>query len=67
MDQALVRDALARLGERCRQLLWMLYYDRSEPSYEQVSRRLKMPLGSVGPTRARCLQKMRKMLQAMGM
>jgi len=64
-DQALVRDALAQLGERCRRLLWLLYYDRSEPSYEQIGHQLEMPLGSVGPTRARCLQKMRKLLQAM--
>jgi len=65
-DQTLVRDALAQLGERCRRLLWLLYYDRSEPSYEQIGRQLEIPLGSVGPTRARCLQKMRKLLQAMG-
>ena len=65
-DQALVRDALAQLGERCRRLLWLLYYDRSEPSYEHIGRQLEMPLGSVGPTRARCLQKMRKLLQVMG-
>jgi RNA polymerase sigma factor (sigma-70 family) len=66
-DQALVRQALERLGGRCKKLLWLLYYDRSEPSYEDISRRLNVPLGSVGPTRARCLQKMRRMLQGMGM
>lgn len=67
VDQALVRDALERLGERCRRLLWLLYYDRGEPSYAEISRRLKVPLGSIGPTRARCLQKMRQALQALGM
>jgi RNA polymerase sigma factor (sigma-70 family) len=67
VDQALVRDALTRLGERCRRLLWLLYYDRSEPSYAEISRRLKVPLGSIGPTRARCLQKMRQALNALGM
>ena len=66
-DQALVREALERLGGRCKKLLWLLYYDHNEPSYEQISRRLKVPLGSIGPTRARCLQKMRRILQAMGM
>jgi RNA polymerase sigma factor (sigma-70 family) len=66
-DQVLVREALGRLGERCKNLLWMLYYDRSNPSYERVSRDLGIPLGSIGPTRARCLQKMRRILQAMGM
>lgn len=66
-DQALVREALERLGGRCKKLLWLLYYERSQPSYQQISRRLKVPLGSIGPTRARCLQKMRRILRAMGM
>ena len=66
-DQALVRDALERLGERCRRLLWLLYYDRGEPTYEEVGRQMEMPVGSIGPTRARCLQKMRRLLQTMGM
>jgi len=66
-DQALVRDALEHLDGRCKKLLWLLYYDRSEPSYEEISQRIRMPLGSIGPTRARCLQKLRKILQTMGM
>lgn len=66
-DQALVGQALERLSGRCKRLLRLLYYDRSEPTYEQISRRLRMPLGSIGPTRARCLQKMRTILRAMGM
>jgi RNA polymerase sigma factor (sigma-70 family) len=66
-DQVLVREALELLGERCKNLLRMLYYDRSDPSYEQVSRKLDIPLGSIGPTRARCLQKMRRILHRMGM
>jgi RNA polymerase sigma factor (sigma-70 family) len=66
-DRVLVREALNRLGRRCKDLLWMLYFDRSDPSYEQVSHKLSIPLGSIGPTRARCLQKMRRILQALGM
>ena len=66
-DQALVREALEQLGGRCKKLLALLYYDRQQPSYEEISRRLEIPLGSIGPTRARCLQKMRQVLQAMGM
>ena len=66
-DQAVVRDALERLGQRCRKLLWLLYYDRTEPTYDEVGRHLEMPVGSIGPTRARCLRKMRRLLQTMGM
>ena len=64
-ERALIHDALKRLGERCRQLLSLLYLEPAEPSYEEISRRLRMPLGSIGPTRARCLEKMRQILRGM--
>jgi len=66
-DQMLVQEALQRLGGGCKDLLRLLYFDANEPSYEEISRRLKIPQGSIGPTRARCLQKMRALLQGMGM
>lgn len=48
LDQVMAREALAQIGERCRQLLWMLYFDQSQPSYEEISRQIKMPPGSIG-------------------
>lgn len=65
-DQRLVIEALDRVGGRCRDLLWLLYYDASEPSYAEVGRQLHMPLGSIGPTRARCLQKLRRIIEGLG-
>lgn len=59
-----VRQAIGRLGERCRQLLRSLYYDPAEPTYAEIAARLDMPVGSIGPTRARCLQKLRQVLKA---
>lgn len=67
IDQALIRDALEQMGGRCQKLLWLLYYDPREPSYKEISRQLGISLGSIGPTRARCLQKLRKLLKSMGM
>ena len=66
-DRALVHEALAQVGERCAELLRLLYLEPGEPSYEEISARMKMPPGSIGPTRARCLQKMREILRGMGM
>jgi RNA polymerase sigma factor (sigma-70 family) len=56
----LVRQALLRLGDRCRRLLKALFYDESDPprSYESIASELGMPVGSLGPTRARCLKKL---------
>jgi RNA polymerase sigma factor (sigma-70 family) len=58
--QHLVRHALLTLGDRCRRLLTLLFYHSSEqpPSYEMVSRELGIPIGSIGPTRARCLERL---------
>lgn len=66
-DRVLIDEALEQVGKRCRQLLVLLYLDPGEPSYEEISTRMKMPLGSIGPTRARCLQRMRELLCKMGM
>ncbi len=57
-----LNQGLNSLDERCRQLLLALYFDIERPSYSQVAERLNMPLGSVGPTRARCLEQMRRLL-----
>jgi RNA polymerase sigma factor (sigma-70 family) len=58
-EQALVRLALASLSERCRNLLGALYFEDPAPSYEALSRRLGVPIGSLGPTRARCFERLR--------
>ena len=54
---------LSLLDERCRQLLLALYFDVEQPSYAQVADHLNMPVGSIGPTRARCLEHMRQSLR----
>lgn len=60
--QHAIRRAIERLEERCRHLLQLLYYESSRPSYAEIAARLRIPVGSIGPTRARCLQKLRKLL-----
>jgi RNA polymerase sigma factor (sigma-70 family) len=55
-------ETLLTLGERCRQLLTLLYYAEEQPSYAEIAASLKMPEGSIGPTRARCLTQLRKKL-----
>ena len=59
-------QALSVLGERCRELLRVLMAD-PPPSYDAVSAALDMPVGSIGPTRARCLAKLREHARAAGL
>ncbi len=65
-EQALIRQALDRLGGRCRRLLWHLFYPDEPLSYAEIAERLNMPQGSIGPTRARCLAHLREILRGMG-
>jgi RNA polymerase sigma factor (sigma-70 family) len=59
---AQVRLALDRLDERCRRLLHALFGDDQKVVYDSVARRLGIPRGSIGPTRSRCLAKLRRSL-----
>ena len=62
-DQALWQ-AVAALPERCQRLLRVLaFVDR--PSYTELSAELGMPVGGIGPTRGRCLDKLRALLAGM--
>src|SRR5262245_22339735 len=61
--RTLVQQALERLGGRCQELLTTLYLGQSQPSYELVAQQLGLPLGSIGPTRARCMEKLMRLLQ----
>ena len=60
----LLRTALDQLDNRCRGLLTLLFRDDDErPAYDEVARRLAVPVGSIGPTRARCLAKLRALVE----
>ena len=59
----LLRLSLDQLDERCRTLLLLVFRDEDEHlPYDEVGRRLGLPTGSVGPTRARCLDKLRRLV-----
>ena len=58
-----VRDALCRLPRRWQRLLELLMAD-PPVSYADISSELDLPVGSIGPTRRRCLAQLRVLLQA---
>jgi DNA-directed RNA polymerase specialized sigma24 family protein len=57
--RAAVRDAVGRLPLRQRRLLSSML-GGEEPSYLDLSMRLRMPIGSIGPTRERALDRLRE-------
>jgi RNA polymerase sigma factor (sigma-70 family) len=58
-----VRDALSCLPKRWQRLLELLMAD-PPASYAEISDQLGVPVGSIGPTRGRCLAQLRVLLQA---
>lgn len=58
-----VRETVAALPGRCPQLIAALAED-PPPTYRELSERLDMPRGSIGPTRSRCLACLRMLLHA---
>jgi RNA polymerase sigma factor (sigma-70 family) len=73
VDQALLADeqqgvllrGLRALDERCQSLLRVLSAS-PPPRYDAVAEAFGMPIGSIGPTRGRCLDRLRTELVALG-
>jgi RNA polymerase sigma factor (sigma-70 family) len=57
--QQALRMAFAELGTPCRRLLQLLLRDPPLP-YAEIGEKMGKPVGSIGPSRARCLAKLRR-------
>ena len=60
-SEKLLWSHVAELPERCRALLRVIAF-ADRPDYPELARSLGMPIGSIGPTRGRCLAKLRASL-----
>jgi len=56
---------VATLDERCQRLLRVVAFD-ARPDYAKIAGELGMRIGSIGPTRGRCLDKLRSAIEAQG-
>ena len=71
VEAAVLRDerdravwtAFSSLGDKCRRLLRVLMAS-PPPGYREVAQALDMPVGSIGPTRQRCLEDLRRIIRA---
>jgi RNA polymerase sigma factor (sigma-70 family) len=59
-EYSLLRKALAALDPKCRTLLTELFLKDQPTAHAAIAAELNLPLGSIGPTRTRCLDKLRK-------
>jgi RNA polymerase sigma factor (sigma-70 family) len=64
-EQSRLWESLGNLPERCQKLLRIVAME-PRPDYARIAGELKMPIGSIGPTRGRCLDKLRNELLRTG-
>lgn len=60
--QHIVRQSLDELGGPCKELLTALFLESEAPRYDAIAQKLGIPIGSIGPTRARCFKKLQSIL-----
>lgn len=60
------RETMEQLNERCRRLLELLFMSEPALDYIEIAELLGIPIGSIGPTRARCLEKARRVFSDRG-
>lgn len=58
-----VNEAVQSLADPCRTLILSLFFDPAEPDYEAIAELIGRPVGSIGPMRARCLERLRGSLE----
>jgi DNA-directed RNA polymerase specialized sigma24 family protein len=61
-----LREAVARLSPRCRELIRLLFFEIPARPYEEVARHLGLAKGSIGFIRMRCLERLRRLLEEKG-
>ncbi len=57
-----IKNGVQQLSEKCRELISALYYADPPLSYDEITEKFGIPFGSIGPTRARCLERLKKIL-----
>jgi RNA polymerase sigma factor (sigma-70 family) len=65
-DEHILRQAMAALPPRCRELVHMLFYDEPVRPYQEIAATLGIAVGSIGFIRQRCLERLRKRLLEAG-
>jgi RNA polymerase sigma factor (sigma-70 family) len=64
--EQVLRAALERLTPRCRQIIECLFFEDPRPSYHAIASRLGLSENSIGFTRERCLNNLKKILGELG-
>ncbi|MBZ5582259.1 MAG: RNA polymerase sigma factor [Acidobacteriia bacterium] len=64
--EQMVRDSMAQLPDRCREMIGLLFFEHPPLRYTDVARRLHLAPGSIGFIRGRCLKRLKQILEQRG-
>jgi RNA polymerase sigma factor (sigma-70 family) len=64
--EQILREAVAQLPPRCREMIELLFFQQPPLPYADVAQRLKLAPGSIGFIRGRCLKRLKDILEAKG-
>jgi RNA polymerase sigma factor (sigma-70 family) len=64
--EQILREALGALSADCKRIIELLFFENPPVPYEELSNTLGMAKGSIGATRMRCLEKLRRSLEKKG-
>ncbi|HKW34648.1 MAG TPA: sigma-70 family RNA polymerase sigma factor [Candidatus Acidoferrum sp.] len=64
--EQILREAMASLTPQCRRLVELLFYEVPARPYTEVAKELGLAVGSIGFTRQRCIERLRRRLEDLG-
>jgi RNA polymerase sigma factor (sigma-70 family) len=65
-EEQILREAMASLTPQCRRLVELLFYEVPARPYTEVAKELGLAVGSIGFTRQRCIDRLRRLLEDSG-
>src|SRR6266481_6165824 len=65
-EEQMLREAIAVLTPQCRRLVEMLFFESPSRPYAEVAAELGLALGSIGFTRQKCIERLRRQLEELG-
>jgi RNA polymerase sigma factor (sigma-70 family) len=65
-EEQMLREAMGILSPQCRRLVELLFFETPARPYAQVAAELGLALGSIGFTRQKCIERLRRNLDELG-
>ncbi len=66
-EEQMLREALATLSPQCRRLVELLFFETPSRPYTEVAAQLGLAVGSIGFTRQKCMERLRRRLDELGL